>query len=150
MLTAAIKRAFLVVIAVTALGLSGCAFLEGNEMSSDDARRQMETAVEAVQGATGENWEVEIDPGLASCSRTHGQWTTSWSATLTADRDASYASVREALEQAGFTTSLLGPNSRTPMVGAQTQEGFGLNFSVPELGGPIGLDVSSDCFPEEE
>lgn len=119
-------------------------------MNSDEAREQLTTAVEAVQSATGENWEVDVKPAIASCSRTHGQWTTTWRGTPTADRQTSYSEVRHALEAAGFTTHVNGSDTRTPVLLAQTGDGFGLGFSMPVEGGPIGFSVGSDCFLEEE
>lgn len=129
------------------LVLSGC---EGGkpEMTSAEARAQLDTAVEAIKSATGDNWEVDAEPGLLGCSRTHSQWSTSWSGSPTADRESSYAAVREALENAGFNTYILSPRSTALSVGSQTEGGGGLVFSMPVGGGPIGFDVSSDCFPE--
>ncbi|MFS0854573.1 hypothetical protein [Microbacterium sp. 179-I 3D4 NHS] len=119
-------------------------------MTSDEARKQLYRAMEAIKSATGENWEVDAEPGLLGCSRTHSQWHTSWKGSPTADRESSYAAVRDALEDAGFTTYILGPRSTTPSVGSQTEGGGGLVFSIPVEGGPIGFNVSSDCFPEDE
>jgi hypothetical protein len=130
------------------LTLSGCGGREP-EMTSGEAREQLDKAVKAITSATGEDWEVDAEPGLLGCSRTHGQWSTSWNGSPTADRESSYAAVRDSLEDAGFTTYILGPRSTTPSVGSQTEGGGGLVFSMPVEGGPIGFDVSSDCFLED-
>jgi hypothetical protein len=119
-------------------------------VSSEEARKQLDTAVEAVQSATGENWEVEVEPGVASCSNTYQQWSATWRAVSTDDRETSNQIVVDALEKAGFEASILGPDSNTPMVGAQTDNGFGLYFSIPIEGGTAGLSVSSDCFSEND
>jgi len=42
---------------VLILGLIGCAQTEGNEMNSGKAREQLRVAAEAVQLATGADWE---------------------------------------------------------------------------------------------
>lgn len=120
------------------------------EMNSDEAREQLLAAVDAVKGATGEGWAVDVEPTLLGCSRTHSQWTTSWSGSPTTDRDSSYISVREALEEAGFATYVNGADTTTPVLSAQSTGGFGLNYSQPIEGGPVGFDASSDCFPEGE
>ncbi|MFS0854574.1 hypothetical protein [Microbacterium sp. 179-I 3D4 NHS] len=119
-------------------------------MNSDQARAQLDMAVEAIKSATGDDWGVDAEPGLLGCSRIHSQWHTSWNGLPTADRDESYEAVREALEAAGFTTYVNGPNSSTPVVFAQTGNGFGLAFSMPVEGGPLGFNVSSDCFPHDD
>jgi hypothetical protein len=132
------------------LGSAGCGLWETTEINSEEAREQLMTAVEAVQSATGEEWVVTVEPGILGCSRTHGQWTTSWSGAPTADRNAAYESVREALERAGFTTYVNGEDTTTPVLSAQTPGGFGVDFSQPVEGGPVGFNASSDCFREEE
>lgn len=132
------------------LTLSGCVPTGESGVSSEDARKQLDAAVEAVQTATGKNWEVEVEPGVASCSNTHQRWSATWRAVPTDSREMSNQIVVDALEKAGFEASILGPDSKTPMVGAQTDDGFGLYFSIPTDGGAAGLSVSSDCFPIED
>lgn len=135
---------------VLVLGLTGCAHTEGNEMNSGKAREQLRVAAEAVQSATSADWEPMTDVGPIGCSPGLEPMKASWNGITTADRDAGYAAVRKALEEVGFETRILGPNSTTPAVASQTVDGFGLDFAYPTEGGPLYLYVSSDCFPLEE
>jgi hypothetical protein len=135
---------------VLILGLIGCAHTEGNEMNSDKAREQLRVAAEAAQSATGADWEPMTAVGPIDCSPGLERMKASWKGVATVDRDAGYAAVREALEEVGFETRILGPNSTTPAVASQTVDGFGLDFAYPTEGGPLYLYVSSDCFPLEE
>ncbi|MGN7966201.1 hypothetical protein ACTJKK_09005 [Microbacterium sp. 22179] len=130
--------------------LTACGSPGRNEMTSEEAREQLSTAVDVVKTATGQGWVVDIEPTLLGCSRAHSQWTTSWSGSPTTDRDSSYASVREALEEAGFATYINGEHTTTPVLSAQAADGFGLDYSQPIEGGPVGFNVSSGCFPEGE
>src|SRR5690349_18737662 len=80
-------------------------------MNSDKAREQLTVAAEAVQSATGADWEPMTDLGPIGCSPGLERMKASWKGVATADRDAGYAAVREALEEVGFETRILG---RTP------------------------------------
>lgn len=148
-----VKKAgwFAVVTVLLSLhALTACGSPGRKEMTSDEAREQLLTAVDVVKGATGQEWATDVEPTLLGCSRTHSQWTTSWSGSPTTDRDSSYTSVREALEEAGFATYVNGADTTTPVLSAQAADGFGLDYSQPIEGGPVGFSVSSDCFPEGE
>lgn len=81
---------------------------------------------------------------LTGCTSVQG------SGTATVDREAAYAAVSRALEEIGYSTYTLAPNSTTPYIGSQGEGGFGLTFSYPIEGGPLNLSVSSGCFPLEE
>lgn len=98
--------------------LTACGSPGRNEMTSEEARGQLSTAVDVVKTAAGQGWVVDIEPTLLGCSRTHSQWTTSWSGSPTTGRDSSYASVREALEEAGFATYINGDDTTTPVLSA--------------------------------
>ncbi|MFS0853812.1 hypothetical protein [Microbacterium sp. 179-I 3D4 NHS] len=119
-------------------------------MNTDEAREQLEKAVEAVRSATGEDWETVVDPGVLGCSKTHGRWATTWEGTPTASRDVAFRDVEAALRAEGFVTSVNGPKTTSPVLLAHTGDGFDLAFSQPVEGGPIGLNVGSECFPEGE
>jgi hypothetical protein len=135
---------------VLVLALIGCAHTEGNEMDSDKARKQLWVAAKAVQVATGEEWEHMTAVSPIDCSPGLERMKASWKGVATVDRAATYAAVREALEEVGFETRILGPNSTSPSLASQTVDGFGLDFAYPVEGGPLYLYVSSDCFPLEE
>lgn len=135
---------------VLILGTFGCAGADGNEMNSNKAREQLELVAEAVQSATGAEWESVTEVGPLDCSSELEQLAASWKATATVDREAAYSAVREALEHVGFSTYVIAASSTTPSIGSQTGEGFGLAFSYPIEGGPLYLSVGSDCFPLEE
>lgn len=135
---------------VLILALIGCAHANGHGMNPDKARDQLSVAVEAVQSATGTEWEQVTEMGPIDCSADLEQMAVSWKATATVDRDAAYTAVREALEDVGFETRILGPDSSTPTVASQTGDGFGLDFAHPVEGGPLYLHAGSDCFPLEE
>ena len=144
-------RALSVTVIGLALVFTGCSTDKDAAMNSTKARDQLDIAVKAVQSATGEDWMLEVAPGPIGCS-TPGleHLTTSWQATATVDRDAAYTAVREALQDVGFETRILGPDSRAPTVASQTGNGFGLDFAYPIEGGPVYLHIGSDCFPLEE
>ena len=144
------KQAIMVplILILIALTTSGCGLIGANQMNSDVAREQLDSAVEAVQTVVGEHWEVEVAPVISSCSRTHGQWVGTWTATTAEDRASSYDSVMGALSDLGFTTRILGPNSTTPSVGAQSSDGFGAEVVILNDGETIRLNVGSDCFVE--
>jgi hypothetical protein len=135
-------------VAITAmLGLSSCHAVRSEETTADDAHVQMMTAVEAVQTSTGAEWTVDLEPGMIGCSRTHGQWVTSWHGVPTEIREASFEAVRASLETPGYETFVNGERTDTPVLVAETERGFSLGFSMP-FEGEIGLSASSDCFLE--
>lgn len=148
------ERALIRVLAASIVGfgfhLTGCSAEQEVVMNSERAREQVGVAVEAVQSATGTEWESVTGLGPIGCSSGLEQMVATWKGTATADRDASYAEVREALEGVGFSTHVIAASSKTPSVGSQTGDGFGLAFSYPIKDGPIYLSVASDCFPLEE
>ena len=137
-------------LAGVGLVLTGCGVEQEPVMNSDKAREQVRVAAEAAQSATGADWEPMTAVGPIGCSPDLERMKASWKGVATVDRDAGYAAVREALEEVGFETRILGPNSTTPAVASQTVDGFGLDFAYPTEGGPLYLYVSSDCFPLEE
>ncbi len=139
-----------IVSATLMLSLASCAHRDESDMNSIKASEQLNLAVEAVQSATGAEWEQVTEMGPIDCSADLEQMAVSWKATATVDRDAAYTAVREALEEVGFETRVLGPDSRTPTVASQTGDGFGLDFAYPIEGGPVYLHIGSDCFPLEE
>lgn len=139
-----------IVSATLMLALASCAQREESDMNSIKASEQLNVAVEAVQSATGADWEQVTKMGPIGCSPGLEQMAVSWKATATVDRDAAYTAVREALEDVGFETRVLGTDSRTPTVASQTGDGFGLDFAYPIEGGPVYLHIGSDCFPLEE
>lgn len=147
-------RALLRVFAASIVGfgfvLTGCGAEQGSAMNSDKAREQLRVAVEAVQSTTGAKWESVTDLGPIGCSPGLEQMVATWKGVATADRDAAYAEVSEALEEVGCSTHMIAASSKTPSVGSQTGDGFGLAFSYPIESGPIYLSVGSDCFPLEE
>ncbi|MFF7294069.1 hypothetical protein ACFY9N_16190 [Microbacterium sp. NPDC008134] len=136
--------------AVLGFVLTGCAAEQGNDMNSTKGLEQLDVAVEAVQSATGTEWDQVTEIGPIGCSPGLEQIAVSWKGVATADRDVAYAEVREALEEVGFSTHMIAASSKTPSVGSQTGDGFGLAFSYPIEDGPIYLSVGSDCFPLEE
>jgi len=146
------RRFFAVAAALVGfvLVLASCGAEQEAVMNSEKAREQVGVAVEAVQSATGAEWESVTDLGPIGCSPGLEQMVATWKGTATADRDAAYAEVREALEEVGFSTHMIAASSKTPSVGSQTGDGFGLAFSYPIESGSIYLSVGSDCFPLEE
>lgn len=146
----ALANAVTAALAGVGLVLTGCGVGQEPLMNSDKAREQLIVAAEAVQSATGADWEPMTDVGPIGCSPGLERMKASWKGVATAGRDAGYAAVREALEEVGFETRILGPNSMTPAVASQMVDGFGLDFAYPTEGGPLYLYVSSDCFPIEE
>lgn len=121
-------------LAGVCLVLTGCGVEQERIMNSDKAREQLTVAAEAVQSATGADWEPMTDVGPIGCSPGLERMKPSWKGVATADRDAGYAAVREALEEVGFETRILGPNSTTPAVASQTVDGFGLEEWPDEEG----------------
>ena len=133
------------------LGLLGCGNSQENAMNSETASEQLDVAVRAVQRATGTEWVLEVEPGPIGCASPDLEHlTTSWRGVPTVDQDAAYKAVREALKDVGFESRILGPESKTPTIASQTGGGFGLDFAYPIEGGPLYLNVGSDCFPREE
>jgi hypothetical protein len=144
------RRVALAGAAVLSLALIGCGAEHEPRVTSAMASVQLNVAVKAVQSATGADWEQMTEIGPIGCSPGLEQMAVSWKATATVDRDEAYKAVREALEDVGFETRILGPDSRTPTVASQTGDGFGLDFAYPIEGGPLYLHAGSDCFPLEE
>jgi hypothetical protein len=145
----ALASAVTAVLAGVGLVLTGCGVEQESVMNSDKARDQLDGAVEAVQSATGTDWEVVVEPGVVGCSQTHGRWVTTWEGTPTSSRDAAFADVAAVLTEEGFLTSTNGPDTSAPVLLAHTGDGFGLAFSQPVEGGPIGFGIGTDCFREE-
>lgn len=141
----------LLAVAVVGLAfvLTGCTDAQENAMNSTKARQQLEAAVEAVQVTTGTGWRVTVEPSVVGCSQTYGRWVTTWEGNPTSSRDIAFEDAAAALAEEGFTTSINGPDTSSPVLLAHSGGGFGLAFSQPVEGEPIGFNVGTDCFLEE-
>src|SRR5688500_16042594 len=87
------------VLTLMALALSGCGWRGEGSLNSEQAKAQMQVAVETVQSATGTDWRVTVEPSVVGCSQTHGRWVTTWEGKPTSSRDIAFEDVAASLEE---------------------------------------------------